>query len=191
MSAIQKNTDSLHKIDFIRLGKPVRLKSMRTFAAQTEAKKPPASQHKPTSKKRVASAPKPVASTNHTEVNRAVNQLQTDQDNKKPAEATVEASSLNVESMLNNEEITRLEQSKNISSMISENFTLSIVGSSHHTTNTIQTCNYFSSLPISPGTMCHSYAATSFFNPNEMNVSNMLTVSNVETCVEELFCDDL
>lgn len=187
MSAIQKNTDSLHKIDFIRLGKPIRLKSMRTFVPQAEAKKPPVSQYKPTGKKRVASTPKPVASTSRTKVNK----LQTDQDNKKPAEATAEASSLNVESMLNNEEMTRLEQSKNISSMISENFTLSIVGSSHHTTNTIQTCNYFSSLPISPGTMCHSYAATSFFNPNEMNVSNMLTVSNVETCVEELFCDDL
>jgi hypothetical protein len=180
MSAVQQNTESLNKLDFIRLGKPIRLKYMRAVTPQETKKSQLASEHKAINKKRQTSLMPRQAPTNRkiTQAEQGTRNL-----NKKTVEAVVldenkATMSLNVESMISNEEMNRLEQSKNISSMISENFTLS---------NTIQSCHFFNSLPISPSTMCHSYAATSFFNPNEMNVTNMLTVSNVEG----LFCDDL
>ena len=89
--------------------------------------------------------------------------------------------------LISQEEISKFDDPKTISSIISDNFTL--VNPSNIMAQVINPCCYFNLLPVSPS-ICHHYTTTNYFNQNEINVANIL-VSNVDTSVEELFCEDL
>lgn len=229
---LQQNVENLEKLDFIRFGKPIRLKSMRNQYKLNSKQVNLNAPNQMTTKSRIVkkkqhngapSAKAPPAARNlkintdlttriHPEASKLnkpdVHNMKSLQN--KPVDSVFDEkdTSTNLENLMTNEELLRLEQSKQINSMISENFTYAITShntqannshtvmpstttiSSHCINNTVQTCSYFNLMPVSPSSLCQNYATTSFFNPNEINVASML-VSSVETGVEELFCDDL
>ena len=195
----KNNESNLNNLDFIRYGRPIRPTKNSKSDANNQKKNTMSSSTrnipKITAKKKSSTKTKSSGVDNQTVVS-----LNIIQNNATEPKLIYDNSniiedkdvSFNLDTLMSNEELTRLEQLKNINSMISENYNLPVnhqPASNSVSINSIQNCSYFNLLPVSPS-LCHNYSTASFFNHNEMNVSNML-VSNVETCVDELFCDDL
>lgn len=197
----QKNENSINNLDFIRYGRPIRPTRNLKPDANNQKKLISGSKKtksKMTNKKKSAAIIKTSEIDNLNEV--SLNTLQANPENIVEPKIMYNKNileekdaSFNLDTLMSNDELARLEQLKNINSMISENYNMPVnhLSNSNHSVsiNSIQNCSYFNLLPVSPS-LCHNYSTTSFFNHNEMNVSNML-VSNVETSVDELFCDDL
>lgn len=170
---MQNNKDNLEKIDFIRYARTKLIKKKKPTLYET-ASLPVKNDKEENNERKI--------STN----NESFHKIDETASEEKET-------SFSLQNLMSSEEISKIEHSKHVNSMISENLSLPVSTSSTHANvninNSIQTCSYFNLLPISPS-MCHSYTTSSFFSSNEINVSNML-VSNVEASVEECFCDDL
>ena len=182
---LQQSDESLNKLDFIRYGRSVKKKSSKNCKTNISNKlliKNKLSGNlvsiKSSRKMRLRKEKATVLDKNDSIIGETLLV-------KRNLNSTIDEPIQFKNSFMTNDDAARLDQSRHINSMISENFSFSL----NNPNGAIPSCNYFNMLPISP-TLCHDYGTTSFFTTNEMNVSTML-ISNVGNNVEELFCDDL
>lgn len=193
---LQQNTENLNKLDFIKFGNPLRPKpkdrKLKNAQKKNRIKKPEQTSKARNRNKIQKTKMQPILinlqpeSISSSESHEMIIEIES------PKVAHQEYSDRHVQhlnlkfdekdcldNLLTNEDLLKLEESKSISSMIAD----SLVNSNLINISSINN-NYFNILPVSP-TICHS-----FFNHNEINVTQMLG-SNNETGVDELFCDEL